>query len=91
MYLHLGQDTVVKSGDIIGVFDIESSTVNKDTRRFLARCETEKRVVNVTDDLPKAVVLCDGGSGNNGERLYVSQISPATLLKRARIAMKYYI
>ena len=26
MYLHLGQDTVVRTSDIIGIFDMDTST-----------------------------------------------------------------
>ena len=29
MYLHLGQDVVVRSRDIIGIFDIENTSVSK--------------------------------------------------------------
>ena len=34
MYKHLGADTVVKTKDIIGIFDIESTTVSKWSRDF---------------------------------------------------------
>ena len=32
MYLHLGQDVVVRSRDIIGIFDIENTSVSKITK-----------------------------------------------------------
>ena len=31
MYLHLGQDTVVRTGDVVGIFDLENSSVSKIT------------------------------------------------------------
>ena len=32
MYLHLGQDTIVNERDIVGVFDLDNSTVSRHTR-----------------------------------------------------------
>lgn len=81
MYLHLGQDTVVWSGNILGVFDLENSTVSKHTRAFLARAQKEGRVVNVTMELPKSFVLC---AGEDGQKVYLSQMAPATLLRRSQ-------
>ena len=39
MYLHLGQNTVVDTEQLLGVFDLDNSTVSKHTRDFLARAE----------------------------------------------------
>ena len=81
MYLHLGQDTVVSEGDIVGVFDLDNSTVSKHTRAFLARAQREDRVVSVSQELPKSFVVC---RDRDGDRVYLSQLSPATLLRRAQ-------
>lgn len=81
MYLHLGQNTVVKMDRIVGVFDMDNSTVSKHTREFLARAQKEGRVVNVSMELPKSFIVC---AGEEQTTVYISQISPATLLKRAR-------
>ena len=37
MYLHLGQDTIVRTDTILGVFDLDNATVSKHTREFLRR------------------------------------------------------
>ena len=29
MYLHLGQDTVVRLDEIVGIFDMENATISK--------------------------------------------------------------
>ena len=39
MFIHLGQDTVVKKEDIIGIFDLDTATVSKRTRDFLSKAE----------------------------------------------------
>ncbi len=86
MYLHLGQETVVRVRDIVGIFDMDNTTISKHTRQFLADAEKAGRVINVTQELPKAFVVCREGDGT--ETVYVSQISPATLMKRLETGLK---
>jgi len=80
MFLHLGMDTVVRMRDIVGIFDLENTTVSKLTRQFLADAEKGGRVVNVTPELPKSFVVCEH---EGEETVYISQISAATLRGRA--------
>lgn len=80
MYLHLGGDTVVATGDVLGIFDLDNASWSKHTREFLRRVQQEGRVINVTDDLPRSMVLCRVGGE---ERVYISLLSSATLMKRA--------
>lgn len=77
MYLYLGGDAVVKTDDIIGIFDMDTSTVNKSTRDYLAKAEKEKRIVNVNYELPKSFVVCE-------DKIYVCPLNTATLLKRSK-------
>lgn len=79
MFLHLGQYTVTKTDDIIGIFDLDNTTVSKHTRKFLAESEKAKKVVNVSMELPKSFVVCEI-SGK--ETVYISQLAPGTLIKR---------
>lgn len=81
MYLHLGQDTIVMTDRITGVFDLDNTTVSKVTRDFLGRAQREGRVVNVTSELPKSFIVCEY---NGAETVYLSQMSPVTLLRRVR-------
>ena len=78
MYLHLGQDYVVHTRDIIGIFDIDSSSVAKNTRQFLRRAEEEGAVVTVSGELPKSFVLTDFPV----QTVFVSPISAPTLQRR---------
>lgn len=80
MYLHLGQDTVIKIQNIIGIFDMETSTIAKSTRNYLAAAQKAGRVVNVSMEMPKSFVLCREKSGT--VTVYITQISSSTLLKR---------
>lgn len=79
MYLFLGGDVSVKEDSVIGVFDMDNTTVAKSTRDFLARAQRNESVINVTDELPKSFCLAvDGGK----ETVYISQVAPATIKKR---------
>ena len=80
MYLHLGQDIIVNEREIVGVFDLDNSTISRHTRDFLSRAQKEGRVVNVSMELPKSFVVCEK---NGRETVYISQISTSTLLRRA--------
>ena len=80
MYLHLGQNTVVRTEDIVGVFDMDNYTVSKHTKLFLNKAQRENRVVNVSMELPKSFILCEQ---NGKQTVYISQIAPSTLLRRA--------
>jgi len=80
MYLHLGQNTTVTTGSILGIFDLDNTTSSAITREFLSRAEKEGRVVNVSEELPKSFVLCREKDGPT--RVYISQMAASTLLRR---------
>ena len=52
MYLHLGNDYIVNEKDIIGIFDIENSSVSQITKQFLSLASKNARVVNCTYEMP---------------------------------------
>lgn len=81
MYLHLGHDTVIRKEDIIGIFDIDTSTVSKITRDYLTLKEKEGSCITVSYELPGSFVVCADKKGK--ETVYISQLSAATLLKRS--------
>ncbi len=87
MYIHLGNETVVREEDVIGIFDMESTTVLKNTRNFLSKAEKEKKVINVSYELPKSFIVC-GDKKTKEWNVYISQISSSTLLKRAGVLYK---
>jgi len=82
MYLHLGQNVVVPEAAVVGIFDLDNTTGSHITRKYLAQAEKERKIINVSDELPKAFVVCNE---NNITRIYLSQLSSQTLLKRSLI------
>jgi len=79
MYLHLGQNVVVSEEDIIGVFDLDNTTGSKTTRNFLNNAQKAGEVINVSDELPRSFIV---SNRDNVKKIYLSQLSPQTLLKR---------
>ena len=68
MYLHLGMDKVITFDDIIGIFDLDTTTVSKNTRNYLAKAEKA------------GIVVCRNKNGE--DKVYIAQISSTTLQKR---------
>lgn len=81
MYLHIGNDHCVDTRDIIGIFDIENTTVEKCTKKLLERAEKEKRCIYTTYEMPKSFIIT---VKNGTERLYISQLAASTLKKRLK-------
>lgn len=79
MYLHLGSDVVILKNNILGIFDLDTATISKHTKKYLASAEKDGRVINVSYELPKSFVVCV----DNGKiYVYISQLSSQTLNKR---------
>ena len=81
MYLHLGQNIVVRNQDIIGIFDLDNTTWSFRTRRFLERAEREGRVTAVGDDLPRSFVLVQ--EGDDPPTVYITALSSSALFARS--------
>lgn len=81
MYIHLGEQISVNDTTVIGLFDIENTTIGSDTRAYLSRLEKEGKAVNVSTEMPKSFVVC---IENDEEIAYISSISVSTLRKRAQ-------
>ena len=80
MFIHIGQDTVVIDKEIIGIFDMDNTTVMKKTIDYLNNAEKEKSVINVAPfELPKSFIVCQT---QKGKRIYISPVSVGTILRR---------
>ncbi len=79
MYIHLGNEIVVREDEIVGIFDLDTTTVSKHSRKFLEISEKQKKVINVSYELPKSFIV------TKDKKVYISQISTGTLQKRSNI------
>ncbi len=81
MFLHIGNDVVVRTEDIIAVFDMDNTTVSKSGRLFLAEAQKNNDVINICDDLPKSYVVTNF---EGKTKVYISSVSSQTILKRSQ-------
>lgn len=81
MFLHIGNGKSVKKKDIIGIFDLDSSTVSKAGKNFINKMEKEGKVEYDDFDLPRSFVLADKG---DKQIIYLSRISSKGLELRIK-------
>ena len=79
MYLHLGRDYVLNTRAILGIFNLETTTVSPRGREFLDYAQKNGAVVSLSDELPQSFVLADAPV----ETVYLSELSSAALRRRA--------
>lgn len=75
MYLHIGSGQVVRHVDLIGIFDLDNLTYEKNSRDYLNQAEKKGTVTNISEDLPRSVVITD-------KENYLSGVNSRTLGKR---------
>ncbi|MDR2655120.1 MAG: DUF370 domain-containing protein [Oscillospiraceae bacterium] len=80
MYLHLGGSIVIPEENIVGIFDLETASIGKDSREFLKRLQKSGNIIDVTREMPKTFCVCANGGR---QCAYISQLSTATLQKRS--------
>ena len=57
MYIHLGNNKIVRVKSIVGIFDMDNSTVSSITRGFLRAQQKKYKVETVSTEIPKSFVL----------------------------------
>jgi extracellular matrix regulatory protein B len=76
MYVHIGGEYTVSDKFIVGIFDLDSTTVQPSvTIDFLNQAEQEERLETVSQDIPRSFVV-------TLDRVYLTPISTATLQAR---------
>ena len=70
----------VRTASVIGIFDLDNTTVSKRGREFLSAAEKEGQVVPC-DDLPKSFIVTAEYGLN---RVYLTSLNTATLEKRLK-------
>jgi hypothetical protein len=83
MYLPIGNDMAVRDRNVIGIFDLDNTTVTERGREFLANAEKEGHIVpwdaRNPEDLPASYILTvEYGM----TRIYQTSMSTKKLEKR---------
>ena len=80
IYLNVGSGKSIKEKDIIGIFDMDTSTVSPITRKLLSEADKQKRTETPSYEIPKSFVLYRAENGET--KVCFSQFSSASLFGR---------
>lgn len=80
IYLNVGAGKSIREQDVIGIFDMDTSTVSPITRKLLTCAEKEKRTESPSLEIPKSFILYRAESGEI--KVCFSQFSSASLFGR---------
>ena len=76
MYVDIDTDSLVNGNDVVGIFDLDNTTVNKFTNEFLNKMQAEGKIEYLVSDIPKSFILMKDGT------VFVVELSSQILKKR---------
>ena len=82
MYISIGSDFSVRARSILGIFDLDNTSVSRHTRNFLAEAERQGEVIDVSGKLPKSYIITEEFGMR---RIYLTQYNAAVLEKRCNL------
>ncbi|WP_151733333.1 extracellular matrix regulator RemB [Paenibacillus tengchongensis] len=81
MYIHLGGEKVIRSSELIAIFDISIEKSSKVSKQFMVHSHQDKRLERIGDEEAKSIIVTKN-------MVYYSPISSSTLQKRARMLLE---
>ena len=82
MYLNIGQDTVITDKNILGIFDLDNTTVSKSTKEYINTASKNGECITVSiEELPKSFIVV---AENNKKEIYISPLNTSTIFKRIK-------
>lgn len=82
MYLNIGQDTVITDKNILGIFDLDNTTVSKSTREYINTASKNGECITVSiEELPKSFIVV---AEENKKEIYISPLNTSTIFKRIK-------
>ena len=80
IYLNVGAGKSIKEKDIIGIFDMDTSTVSPITRKLLSEADRAHLTETPSYEIPKSFIVYRAPDGST--KVCFSQFSSASLLGR---------
>lgn len=82
MYLNIGQDSVITDKNILGIFDLDNTTVSKSTREYINTASKNGECITVSiEELPKSFIVV---AENDKKEIYISPLNTSTIFKRIK-------
>ena len=84
MYLHAGNNKIIRTKSIIGIFDMDNATLGADTRAFLKKVQNDGVLEISKTEIPKSFILYDKNENIKQTAVCFSQLSTLSLATRAK-------
>ena len=82
MYLNIGTEVLIKDKNIIGIFDLDNTTVKKATIDYLDKAEKNGECITVSiEELPKSFIVT---TEKDKKKIYISPLNTSTIFKRIK-------
>lgn len=75
MFIHLGGDRMIKTNDLIAIFDLSIEKSSKTTQQYINSVHLTKNIEIISQDDSKSIVV-------TSSKVYYSPISSSTIRKR---------
>ena len=79
MFVHLGENFIVRQEDVVGIFDIDTSTMKKSTEKLLYDAQEKKKLRTISKEIPRSIVIT---KNKKDSMVYLSSVSTRTLKQR---------
>lgn len=79
MYLHICKNNIIKTENIIGIFDINTIKETREFKNMYLKLKEENQIINISENIEKSFILV---KENKKNKAYISNISVNTLEKR---------
>lgn len=76
MFIHLGGEKIIRSSELIAIFDLSMGKSSKISKQYMAEAMKNKQIEIIGEEESKSLVLTQS-------KVYYSPISSMTLKKRA--------
>ena len=83
MYLEIGNDLLIQSRSVVGIFDLDNTSWSKRTRAFLEAAQEDGELIDAAEELPKSFVLTQEFGA---QHIYLTKYNAAVLMKRLESA-----
>ena len=81
MYLHIGNNVILRKKQVMGIFDMDNATVSPVTRAYLSKAQKAGQVEAVSFDIPKSFIVY---LEDKKTKIYFSPLSESSLMGRMR-------
>ncbi|ADM67910.1 extracellular matrix regulator RemB [Paenibacillus sp. NRS-1782] len=76
MYIHLGGEKIIRSSELVAIFDISIEKSSKISKQYVNHAQQQKHIEMIGEEEAKSIVVTQN-------TVYYSPISSTTLKKRA--------